>query len=1010
MPAELLPFESRKLQQLTESELESRILEKQEAESKSESQFVRNDRDRRKTITIESIPSESPTKPDLRRFKTIGREDDGVIAEIDSSEEDSKSEQLEQDESEDDGEYDELQQLVEEKIEQPKLVTKISSLRMAASRKNTIESIMFKERRLSNNENFNRSSSDASGLQSEDSPDYRDMPAKNFVKAETQLLDDEEGEGGGKKKKKVGKSESRSQSKKISGYEVFKAYQEHKEFKEGFEHKDLKDLKDLKDHHHPNDHLKSRSNSTHAKALNPTKSRKSEDFEAFHHFSPSDQPNLHRTDQQLRAPTLPGQHHPVDNLSESQNRSVNKTPSASSEPDQANQHFDRKVSLISGYEENPRKAEENMRKLEVKKSIRFKDESLSDQMDFSSIASKSDQQSIFEDELAEIEIDKKNEDRFKLESESSSVSHSIRKKFVSQKSLKSVILFDDDGIKINPRLAVEDPVVNDELKGKLSPELVQNEVPRRTPLYSETLKLPKMSQDLVRKSTSPEALNKFDWVAANMHRGIIYETTKAVQTGKSNQEGREILTSPRKTLPADGGNKSVLHGIMKRNTQVVDLNRVENSEIGKEKEKEKQRGNELIEDRKKETLKILEKQAEESYFSDSVRVEDKEEAQDLPHVVSDQVLLENFEIQKKIFDEVFNPLAKKPLAKSPILLPKIVNLDVFGAHVMRMPRMNNEINSNEGEVVVSPKHRKLDPIDEKALQEDLHTKSSKFKLDSLSPQELIISSKPRISKIDNMSKTQSLPQLRQVASYQKLKQIKEESLAVQEKLLFMYYLELIGHPNCPRSSLNFFYVQRHIQPTDVMNMARRLALRVSSHPYSSYDSDLVWVAYLQIATPMPAGFNSHTRVSTMLEWPLGKHPGDVYFTLLCKCQKKIRNNELKKLGKQQKVENLIAFSWCRFLNEKNKPYFYNFLTCNQILFPPQVSENYDINIGVKKKNKLKDILSLDDDIQEIISKYDISHKYKDDKYYNLSNYIIQTLISNESIDEDLKFSEQSSIS
>jgi len=224
----------------------------------------------------------------------------------------------------------------------------------------------------------------------------------------------------------------------------------------------------------------------------------------------------------------------------------------------------------------------------------------------------------------------------------------------------------------------------------------------------------------------------------------------------------------------------------------------------------------------------------------------------------------------------------------------------------------------------------------------------------------------------------------------------------------MYYLELIGHPNSPRSSLNFFYTERHIQPSDVLNMAKRLALRVSPVPYLSIESDLIWIAYLQIATPMPSGFNSHTRISTILNWPLGKHPGDVYFTLLCKCQRRLRDKELKKMNKQQKVESLIGFSWSKFVNEKNKSYYFNFLTEEKSENAPQLNEIFDVNAGVRRKNRLKDILTQDSDIREIMAKYDIEGNYKDDRFYNLSNYIIQTVISNESVDEEYRSSAGSS--
>jgi hypothetical protein len=943
MPAEF--NDTKRLQKITEDQVETLIKEKEKAvsEARNDSTFVRSDRDRRKTIVVESIPSESPTKPDFRRFKTIGQEDGGVIAEIDSSEEDSRSEPPAAEESEDNEEYLELQQLVEEKIEHPKAASKLSSIRMAVSRKNTIESIIIKERRQSNND-LHRSSSELSALQSEDSPDYRDIPARTF---------------------------DRTSNFKGTSQDLHKFEEENRIYQEsqGKAHQDFKSkprnlkrtsekITSPKSQDLQEDHLKPRHSADVFERLSPRTSRKNEFLT-----------------EQLKAPSQARQDsNSIDRLSDSI-----KSPEASSEAEPFRE-LDRKVSLISGYDENLKRPEE-LKRTDTKKSPRFKDESLSDQMDFSSIASKSDQQSLFEDDLAEIEIDKRHEERFKLESENSSVSRSLRKKIVSQKSLKSVIMFEDDKIKINPRLAAPDPF--DDFK-----EVTRGTdgLPARKITQAETLKMSGTRHELLRKSTSPEMLNKFDWVAANMHRGIIYETVKTEQAAYIRSSSKLIESS----------DKIVVKLPSKRNTVTASPLPAQSARLNPHATTLKHFPREdlnLDDQEKIKTLKYLESKAELSDLEDSSAFHEKKDGKkEEPAPVSNEVLLENLETQKKIFEEVFSPLSKKPL-KSPILLPKIVNLDVFGAHIMRIPRRNNEPE------LVSPRPRRLDPLDDKKPINHSHRPAEIEKILQVSPG-------LHIQKTQILENSQSLPEIK--PKIKKKLKVNKESLALQEKLLFMYYLELIGHPSCSRSSLNFFYVARHVQPVDVLNMAKRLGLRVSPSPYSSFDSDLVWIAYLQIATPMPTGFNSHTRVSTMLTWPLGKHPGDVYFTLLVKCQRRNRNNELKKLGKMQKVENLISFSWCRFLNEKNKNFYFNFLTGVRSEAAPQISENFDVAVGVKKKNRLKEVLSHDQDIQDIISKYDIENKGKDERFYNLSNYIIQTLISNESLDEELKFSEGSS--
>ena len=138
---------------MNEEQIETYVKLKTEKEPEVyEQEFIRNDRNRRKTIAIESIQV-SDAIPEFRRIKTIQRQDEGVIEEINSSEEDSKPEEVLL-ESEDSNDYNELQNIVNEE-KKNNVLARISTMRLAASRKNTIERIMMKERRNTTPGEFN---------------------------------------------------------------------------------------------------------------------------------------------------------------------------------------------------------------------------------------------------------------------------------------------------------------------------------------------------------------------------------------------------------------------------------------------------------------------------------------------------------------------------------------------------------------------------------------------------------------------------------------------------------------------------------------------------------------------------------------------------------------------------------------------------------------------------------------------------------------------------------------
>lgn len=129
----------------------------------------------------------------------------------------------------------------------------------------------------------------------------------------------------------------------------------------------------------------------------------------------------------------------------------------------------------------------------------------------------------------------------------------------------------------------------------------------------------------------------------------------------------------------------------------------------------------------------------------------------------------------------------------------------------------------------------------------------------------------------------------------------------------------------------------------------------------------------------------------MTEWPLGKHPGDAYFMMLANIQRKLRVTEIKNLSKTQRVDNLIGSSWCRFINDKNKAYYYNFLTSESTEIPP--IEDFKEPESDSKKERLKDLIINDDNVQEVFKIYDNSENFVEDKFFSVSNHILQNIIN-----------------
>jgi hypothetical protein len=154
------------------------------------------------------------------------------------------------------------------------------------------------------------------------------------------------------------------------------------------------------------------------------------------------------------------------------------------------------------------------------------------------------------------------------------------------------------------------------------------------------------------------------------------------------------------------------------------------------------------------------------------------------------------------------------------------------------------------------------------------------------------------------------------------------------KRFFMYYVNTIGHPFTPNKSVIEKFSSYKIQPPQVLNMGKRLGLKVSPREFESSESDLLWIVQMQFLVPMPPGFISPYMNKKVIYWPLGTHPGDSYFEFMVKYHRVERTKHLDTLELHDQMTDLIYNSWFKFMDSKHKSYYYNFLTCHKSYLSP----------------------------------------------------------------------------
>ena len=150
----------------------------------------------------------------------------------------------------------------------------------------------------------------------------------------------------------------------------------------------------------------------------------------------------------------------------------------------------------------------------------------------------------------------------------------------------------------------------------------------------------------------------------------------------------------------------------------------------------------------------------------------------------------------------------------------------------------------------------------------------------------------------------------------------------------MYYLNILGHPFSPNKIISQQFLTYKIQPPQVMVMGKRLGLKVSPREFESSESDLLWIAHLQLVIPMPPEFKSPFLNNKVFHWPLGTHPGDSYFEFMLKYHRVERTKQLENLDIHDQMTDLIYNSWLKFMDSRHKSYYYNFLTCYKSYLSP----------------------------------------------------------------------------
>ena len=139
-----------------------------------------------------------------------------------------------------------------------------------------------------------------------------------------------------------------------------------------------------------------------------------------------------------------------------------------------------------------------------------------------------------------------------------------------------------------------------------------------------------------------------------------------------------------------------------------------------------------------------------------------------------------------------------------------------------------------------------------------------------------------------------------------------------------YYLRHIGNPFL-KPDISKQQPDAWLHPSHVVQMGKRIGLKVAVLSFESTESDLLWIPYIQLTAPLPAGYPAMS-ISAILDLPMGKHPGDSFFELMLDYHRAHRRAELTKMSKSEQVRSVIEQSWLEFQSASGHCYRHNFLT------------------------------------------------------------------------------------
>lgn len=173
-------------------------------------------------------------------------------------------------------------------------------------------------------------------------------------------------------------------------------------------------------------------------------------------------------------------------------------------------------------------------------------------------------------------------------------------------------------------------------------------------------------------------------------------------------------------------------------------------------------------------------------------------------------------------------------------------------------------------------------------------------------------------------------------------------LTTQRVQDFLHYLDVVGFPMSTQAEVKSYPAKQEILPMHVIKMGKRLGMKVTSQKYNSAESDLLWIALLQLTAPSPcqSRLGLPQQVAML---PFKSHPGDEFFLLMSDFNRKLRARELDQLSKPEKVKSLVSESWLCLTTRLNIPYLYNFLTGERIALKKAQATLQELDLSKDKR-------------------------------------------------------------